>query len=46
MKSSISQIKKKTSADSLVNRLDQVKDRISGLQDKIEELEHSGKDKK
>jgi hypothetical protein len=43
MKNSSSQIK--TSVESLINTLDQDEDRISGLEDKIDELKHSDEDR-
>jgi predicted nucleic acid-binding Zn-ribbon protein len=41
MKSSIDQIKKKNSVESFFSRLDQIKDRISELEDKLDVLEHA-----
>jgi uncharacterized membrane protein len=45
VKSSLSLIKKKNLVASLINRLDQVEDRILGLRDKTDKLQHSDKDK-
>jgi hypothetical protein len=35
----------KNSVENITNRLDQVKDRVSGLTDKVDESEHSIKEK-
>jgi prefoldin subunit 5 len=44
MKSSVSQIK--NSAERLSSRLEQIEDRTSGYEDKIDVLEHEDEDKK
>jgi Mg2+ and Co2+ transporter CorA len=43
MKSSITQIK--NSGGSFANRIDQVENKVRGIEDKIEELDQSDKDK-
>jgi hypothetical protein len=45
MKSPMSQNKKENSVERFFWRLNQVKNRLSGLKDKVDELEYSDEDK-